>query len=146
MPHVVDVKRQDITFLNTLITLSPQTNRYKNEMKQVVELFKERRIPTVATAKKIIDLLGSTNKKANIKGLERFEEYKIAETPTGRLTRNKKPTKYSVKGTIKTTDKDVQVRRGQTTDYGQTMAEDTIEQRHARMRSKQKQKQKLRNK
>ena len=111
-------KRQEITFLNTLITLSSQTNRYKNEMKQVVELFKERKIPTVATARKIIDMLGSKNKKTNSKGLERFEEYKTAETLTGRLTRNTKPTKYFVKGTIKTTDKYVQVRRGQITDYG----------------------------
>jgi hypothetical protein len=58
------------------------------------------------------------NKKTNLKGLERFEEYKTAETLTGRLTRNTKPTKYFVKGTIKTTEKYVQVRRGQTTDYG----------------------------
>ena len=87
-------------------------------MKQVVELFKERKIPTVATAREIIDLLSSKNKKTNIKGLEHFEEYNTAETLTGRLTRNTKPTKYFVKGTIETTDKCVQVRRGQTTDYG----------------------------
>ena len=111
-------KRQEITFLSTPITLGSQTNRYNNEMKQVVELFKERKIPTVATARKIIDLLGSKNKKTNIKGLERFEEYKTAETLTGRLTRNTKPTKYFVKGTINTTHKYVQVRKGQTTDYG----------------------------
>jgi len=98
--------------LNTLIALSPQTTRYKNEMKQVVEFF------TVATTRKIIDLLGSKNKKTNIKGLERFQEYKTAETCTGRLARNTKPTKYFVKGTIKTTHKYVQVRRGQITDYG----------------------------
>ena len=86
-------------------------------MKQVVELFKERKIPTVATAGNIIDLLRSKNKKTNIKGLERFEEYKTAETFTGILTRNTNPTKYFVKGTRKTTDKYVQVRRGQITDY-----------------------------
>ena len=45
-------QRQEITFVNTFITLSSQTGRYKNEMKQVVELFKERQIPTVATARK----------------------------------------------------------------------------------------------
>jgi len=50
--------------------------------------------------------------------LERFEEYKTAEKLTGRLTRNTKATKHFVKGTIKTTGKYVQVRRGQTTDYG----------------------------
>ena len=111
-------KRQEITFLNTLITLSPQTNRYKIEMKQVVELFKERKIPTVATARKIIDLLGSKNKKTNIKGLERFEEYKTAETITGRLTRNTQPTKYFIRGSVNIVDKHVQVRRGITTDYG----------------------------
>ena len=111
-------KRQEITFLNTLITLSSQTYRYANEMKQVVELFKERKIPTKTTARKILDLLGSTNKKTNIKGLERFEEYTTAETLIGRLTRNTKPTKNFVKGTIKITDKYVQVRRGQITDYG----------------------------
>ena len=77
-------RRQEITFLNTLITLSSQANRYKNEMKQVVELLKECRIPTVATARDIIGMLGSKNKKTNIKGLERFEEYKTAETLTGR--------------------------------------------------------------
>ena len=110
--------RQEITFFNTLIALSSQTNRYKNEMKQVIELFNERKIPTVATARKIIVLLGSKNKKTNIKGLERFEEYKTAETLIGRLTRNTKPTKYFVKRTIKTTDKYVQVRRRQTSDYG----------------------------
>ena len=76
-------KRQAMIFLNTLITLSSQTNRYKNEMKQVVELFKERKIPTVATARKIIDLLGSKT-KTKTKGLERFEEYKSAETLIGR--------------------------------------------------------------
>ena len=105
-------KRQEITFLNTIITLSSQPNRYKNALKQVVELFKERKIPTVATTRKIIDLLGSKNKKTNINGLERFEEYKTAETLTGRLTRNTKPTQYFVKGTIKTTDKYVRIRRG----------------------------------
>jgi len=69
-------KRQEIKLLNTLITLSPQTNSYKNEMKRVIELFKERKIPIVATAWKIVDLLGSKNKKTNIKGLERLEGYK----------------------------------------------------------------------
>ena len=68
-------KRQEITFPNTLITLSSQTNTYKNEMKQVVELFKERKMPTVATARKIADLSGSTNTKTNINGLEKSEEY-----------------------------------------------------------------------
>ena len=43
-------KRHDISFWNTLITLSPQTYRYKSEMKQDVDLFKERKIPTAATA------------------------------------------------------------------------------------------------
>ena len=56
-------KRQEMTFLNTLITLSSQTNRYIIEMKQVVELFKERKIPTVATARKITDLLGSKTRR-----------------------------------------------------------------------------------
>ena len=60
-------KRQNITFLNILITLSPQTNRYNNEMKHVIELFKERKIPTVATARRIIYLLGSKNKQNNVK-------------------------------------------------------------------------------
>ena len=57
------IKKQEITFLNTLITLSSQTNRYKNEMKQVVELFKEWKIPTVATAREIIDSLSSKTKR-----------------------------------------------------------------------------------
>ena len=56
-------KRQEITFSNTLITLSPQTNICKNEMEQVVELFKEHKIPTVATARKVIDLLGSKTRR-----------------------------------------------------------------------------------
>ena len=98
------VKRQETAFLNTL-TLSPQTNIYNNEMKQVVDLFKERKIPNVATARKIIDLLGSKNKKTNVKGLERFEEYTTADTLTGILTRNTKPTKYSIKGTTNTITK-----------------------------------------
>ena len=65
MIYSIDIpsKRHDITFLNTLITLSPQTNRYKNGMKQVVELFKERKIPTLATARKIVDMLESKDKK-----------------------------------------------------------------------------------
>ena len=79
-------------------------------------MFKERKIPTVATARKRIDLLGSKNKQTSITGLERFEEYKTAETFIGRLTRNTKPTKYFVKGRIKSTDKYVQVRRWQITD------------------------------
>ena len=54
----------------------------------------------------------------NIKGLERFEEYTTAETLTGRLTGNTKPIKYFGKETINTTDKYVQVRRGQIADYG----------------------------
>ena len=56
----------------------------RNEIKQVVELFKERKIPNVAKTKKIIDLLVSKSKKTNIKGLERFEESKTAEALTGR--------------------------------------------------------------
>ena len=68
-------KRQEIAFLKKLITLSPRTNIYKYEMKHVVELFKERKIPTVEKARKLIDLLGSKNKKTNIKGLERLAQY-----------------------------------------------------------------------
>ena len=49
--------------LNALITVSPDQNKYKNEMKQVVELFKDRRILTVQTARKVIDKLSSKNKK-----------------------------------------------------------------------------------
>ena len=60
-------KRHEITLLSTLITLSPQTNRYKKEMKQVLELYKEHKIPTVATARNIMNLLGSKKKKTNIK-------------------------------------------------------------------------------
>ena len=56
------IKKRDITFLNTLITLSSQT-RYKNEMKHVVELFNERKIPTLATSRKIIDSLSSKTKR-----------------------------------------------------------------------------------
>ena len=110
-------KRHEIAFLKTLITLSTQTNRYNNAMKRFVDLFKERKIPAVATARKN-DLLGSKNKKTNIKGLERFEEYRTAETFTGRLTRNTKPTKYFVKGTMNATVNYVQTRRGHITDYG----------------------------
>ena len=53
------VKRNEIIFLNTLITLSSQTNRYEDEMKQVAELLKERKIRTVETAKKLIVALRS---------------------------------------------------------------------------------------
>ena len=67
------VNRDDLTFLKTLISLNSQTSRYKHEMKRVVELFKDSQIPTVATARKLIDLLGSKNKKTNIKGLELLE-------------------------------------------------------------------------
>ena len=89
-------------------------------MKQVVDLFKERKIPTVATARKIIHLLGPKNKKTNITGLERLEEYKTAETPTGRLTIHTKPTKNFIKGTINTITTYFHTKKGKGIEYGKT--------------------------
>ena len=61
MTYSIDMptKRQETRFLNTLITLSPQANKYKNDMKHVTALFKERKIPIVATVRKFIFLFGS---------------------------------------------------------------------------------------
>ena len=113
------VKKSEITFSNTLTTLTSRPT-YKNEMKQVVVLFKERKIPTLATARKIIDGLGSKNKKTNITALERLEGYRNSETLSGRLTRltGDRITKHFVRGVIHTTSKYTQTRKRQITAYG----------------------------
>ena len=119
------VKKAEVNLLNALITVSPDKNKYKNEMKQVVELFKDRKILTVQTARKVIDKLSSKNKKANVKGLELLEQYQTKETATGRLTRSNKPTKYYVRGHANLTTKYYSKRKGVLTDYGKTY-HDTI--------------------
>ena len=58
------VKKAEVNLLNALITVSPDKNKYKNEMKQVVELFKDRKILTVQTARKVSDKLSSKNIKS----------------------------------------------------------------------------------
>ena len=107
-------KNNDIIFLSALIKLTTRPN-YKSATKQVVELFKERKNPTIATAKKIIEHFGS--KRMNINALEKLKEYRNAESLTGILSRNKKSTKSFVKGTINTIVKCIQIRQGIITYY-----------------------------
>jgi hypothetical protein len=109
-------KKTEIRLLNALITVSP--SKYKHEMKQVVELFKDRQILTVQTARKTIGLLASKNKKTNIRGLELLAKYEETETATRRLTKNNTPQKYYVKGSIDVINKYSSNRKGQMTDYG----------------------------
>ena len=69
-------------------------------MKQAVELFKNRQIPTVQTSRKAIDMLASKSKKTNLKGLERLAQYEATATATGRLIKTNKLQTYYVKGSI----------------------------------------------
>jgi hypothetical protein len=56
-------KKQDIAFLNALLGTVPANAKYKNEMRQVIELFTERHIETRREAAKTIELLKSQGKK-----------------------------------------------------------------------------------
>ena len=96
------IKNKDIKHIQAFV--STFQHKYKNEMSQVVELFKERKIETMREAMKTIELLGSKGKKKNIQGLERIEKQKEKETATGKLVRfnMKRGTKqkYHISGDI----------------------------------------------
>ena len=68
------IKNKDIKHIQAFV--STFQHKYKNEMNQVVELFKDRNIETLREAMKTIELLGSKGKKKNIQGLERIEKQK----------------------------------------------------------------------
>lgn len=86
------VKKKDINFLkNYISTFSGK--KYKNEQHQVVQLFEQRKINTIQTARKIIDQLGSKNKKTNISGLEKLNNYKTVK--------KEKTNKYFINGKAK---------------------------------------------
>ncbi len=72
------IKNKDIKHIQAFV--STFQHKYKNEMNQVVELFKERKIETKREAMKTIELLGSKGKKRNIQGLERIENEKRDNT------------------------------------------------------------------
>ena len=74
------IKKSDITYLQSVAFT--QLPKYKDEMRQVIELFKSRNIETRREAQKTLELLGSKGKKKNILGLERLEKHKGHETAT----------------------------------------------------------------
>ena len=113
------IKNKDIKHIQAFV--STFQHKYKNEMNQVVELFKERKIETMREAMKTIELLGSKGKKKNIQGLERIEKQKEKETATGKLVRfnMKRGTtqKYHISGTIHTRQTYSRTRSGTTKYY-----------------------------
>ena len=72
------LKKSDIQHIETFVSTYQQT--YTNEMKQVVELFRDRKIETMRDAIQTIELLGSTSKKKHIQGLEILDKHKGHET------------------------------------------------------------------
>ena len=113
------IKNKDIKHIQAFV--STFQHKYKNEMSQVVELFKERKIETMREAMKTIELLGSKGKKKNIQGLERIEKQKEKETATGKLVRFnvKRGTtqKYHIGGTVHRRQKYSRTRAGTTKYY-----------------------------
>ena len=96
------IKKSDITHLQSVAFVQLPKNR--DEMRQVIELFKSRKIETLREAQKI-EFLGSKGKKRNILGLERLEKHKEKESAVGKLQRyneSKKPIQtYHISGSIK---------------------------------------------
>ena len=113
------IKNKDIKHIQAFV--STFQHKYKNEMNQVVELFKERKIETMREAMKTIELLGSKVKKKNIQGLERIEKQKEKETATGKLVRfnQKRGTthKYHIGGTVHLRQTYSRTRAGTTKHY-----------------------------
>ena len=79
------IKKSDITHLQSVAFVQLPKNR--DEMRQVIELFKSRKIETLREAQKTIEFLGSKGKKRNILGLERLEKHKEKESAVGKLQR-----------------------------------------------------------
>ena len=79
------IKKSDITHLQSVAFVQLPKNR--DEMRQVIELFKSRKIETLREAQKTIEYLGSKGKKRNILGLERLEKHKEKESAIGKLQR-----------------------------------------------------------
>ena len=76
-------------------------------MKQVVDLFQERKIHTKREAIKTITMLGSSGKKNNIKGLERIETDKenalSTDHPSVRFNQKKGiMPNYHIRGSVET--------------------------------------------
>ena len=68
-------KKKDIQFLKSYIATTAN-KKFKKEMLQVIELFKDRKISTLQTSRKLIDGLASRNKKTNENALTRLSNYK----------------------------------------------------------------------
>ena len=96
------IKKSDITHLQSVAFVQLPKNR--DEMRQVIELFKSRKIETLREAQKTIEFLGSKGKK-NMLGLESLEKHKEKESAIGKLQRHnesKRPLQtYHISGRIK---------------------------------------------
>ena len=96
------IKKSDITHLQSVAFVQLPKNR--DEMRQVIELFKSRKIETLREAQKTIEFLGSKGKIRNILGLERLEKHKEKESAVGELQRyneSKKPLQtYHISGSV----------------------------------------------
>ena len=75
------IKKSDITHLQSVAFVQLPKNR--DEMRQVIELFKSRKYKHQEKHKKI-EYLGSKGKKRKILGLERLEKHKEKESAIGK--------------------------------------------------------------
>ena len=69
------VSKKSIQYLNSLIATRTAKSRYVDDMRRVVELYKDRNITTEREAALTITRLLSGNRASNIKGLERLEKH-----------------------------------------------------------------------
>ena len=133
------IKQSDITYLQA--HAFAQLPKYRKEMQQVVELFKERKIETRREPQTTIELLGSKGKRKNVKGLERLEKHRGHEIATGKLTRyNAKRTatnKYHISGTVHTTATSSRARSGTTKYHDKSYPDSTPDAMIITAKSKQ---------
>ena len=114
----MSIKKKDITELNKLVSIiSTLGTKYKPEMKQVIDLFQERKIHTKREAIKTITMLGSSGKKNNIKGLERIETHKenalSTDHPSVRFNQKRGIMQnYHIRGSVETKAKYCKIKSG----------------------------------